>query len=76
SGTLVKTSDEVVFSRQAFEDMKSWVVTTIQNEGAVTVTGFRDHFETSRKYALAFLENLDASGVTYRDGDYRKLRVR
>jgi len=76
SGTLVKTSDEVVFSRQAFEDMKSWVVTTIQNEGAVTITGFRDHFETSRKYALAFLENLDASGVTYRDGDYRKLRVR
>ncbi|HQP07977.1 MAG TPA: SelB C-terminal domain-containing protein, partial [Anaerolineaceae bacterium] len=73
---LVKTSDEVVFSRQAFEDMKNWVVTTIQNEGAVTVTGFRDHFETSRKYALAFLEYLDASGVTYREGDYRKLRVR
>ncbi len=76
NGTLLKVSDEVIFSNQAFEDMKAWVVSTIQNEGAVTVSSFRDHFETSRKYALAFLEYLDSAGVTYRDGDYRKLRAR
>lgn len=76
NGTLVKVSDDVIFSRQAFEEMKGWVVNTIQNEGAITVSGLRDHFETSRKYALAFLEYLDAVGVTYRDGDNRKLRAR
>jgi len=34
----------------------------------------RDLFDTSRKYALAFLEYLDAKGVTRRVGDERVLR--
>ncbi len=73
-GTLVKVSDEVVFTRQAFDSMKEWVKDAINKDGAVTVVSFRDHFETSRKYALALLEYLDATGFTVRDGDYRRLR--
>jgi len=34
----------------------------------------RDLFNTSRKYAQALLEQLDQTGVTMRDGDFRKLR--
>jgi hypothetical protein len=54
--------------------MFSFVVKTITVKGALTVTSFRDAFGSSRKYTLAFLEYLDASGVTIRDGDFRKLR--
>jgi hypothetical protein len=34
----------------------------------------RDHFNTSRRYVLALLEHLDATGVTVREGDARRLR--
>jgi selenocysteine-specific elongation factor len=34
----------------------------------------RDLFDTSRKYALALLEYLDAKGITKRVGDERILR--
>jgi selenocysteine-specific elongation factor len=39
------------------------------------VAEFRDHFNSSRKYALAFLEHLDTSGVTVREGDFRRLKT-
>jgi selenocysteine-specific elongation factor len=40
----------------------------------LTVAQVRDHFTTSRKYALALMEHLDAIGVTVREGDARKLK--
>ena len=40
----------------------------------ITVAQVRDLFDTSRKYALALLEYLDAKGVTRRAGDERVLR--
>ena len=45
-----------------------------EHEPTLTVIQFRDRFNTSRKYALGFLEHLDAVGVTVREGDYRKLK--
>jgi selenocysteine-specific elongation factor len=45
----------------------------IRAEGQVTVAGIRDAFGTSRKYALALLEHLDAQRVTRRVGDARVL---
>jgi selenocysteine-specific elongation factor len=39
----------------------------------ITVAEFRDQFNTSRRYALAFLEHLDAVGITLREGDIRHL---
>jgi selenocysteine-specific elongation factor len=40
------------------------------------VAQFRDRFNTSRRYALAFLEHLDSIGVTLREGDLRRLKNR
>ncbi|MGV2434996.1 MAG UNVERIFIED_CONTAM: SelB C-terminal domain-containing protein [Anaerolineae bacterium] len=34
----------------------------------------RDHLQTSRKYALAYLEYLDRLGITTRNGDERRLK--
>ncbi len=73
NGTLIKVSEDVVFRVDDYGVMKDWVERTIESEGSLTVASFRDHFRTSRKYALAMLEHLDAIGFTYRDGDVRRL---
>ena len=44
-----------------------------QNE-KITLAEVRDLLGTSRKYAQALLEHLDAIGVTIRDGDFRRLK--
>jgi len=73
-GTLVRLNDQVLLTPQALQTMHAWVVTTIQTHGAVTVAQVRDHFNTSRKYAVALLEYLDEKRVTKRVGDARVLR--
>jgi selenocysteine-specific elongation factor len=46
----------------------------LQANRTITVAVVRDLFKTSRKYALALLEHLDAAGVTKRVGDERVLK--
>jgi selenocysteine-specific elongation factor len=45
----------------------------LKQNGTITVADVRDKFQTSRKYALALMEHLDAVGVTVREGDLRRL---
>jgi selenocysteine-specific elongation factor len=52
------------------------VVETLESGGTVTVAVLRDHFGTSRRYAQAFLEFLDAERITRRVGDERVLGSR
>lgn len=73
-GILMKVSDDVVFRAADYRAMQDWVANAIETEGSLTVASFRDHFQTSRKYALAMLEHLDTIGFTQRDGDVRRLR--
>jgi selenocysteine-specific elongation factor len=72
---LVRVSDAVLFLPGTIEVMKSWVQEAIQANGSVSLAQFRDHFQTSRKYAAAFLEYLDSIGYTLRKGDVRVLRT-
>jgi selenocysteine-specific elongation factor len=46
----------------------------LAQKGTLTAAEVRDHFNTSRRYVLAFLEYLDAQGITVRDGDARRLK--
>lgn len=73
-GELVQVSPDVVFSSQAYQQMVQGVKQMIRENETITAAEVRDHFSTSRKYALALLEYLDGSGVTIRDGDVRRLR--
>lgn len=75
-GQLVQVSPEVVFRAQDYEQMRAAVEAHFAQQETLTAAAFRDRFNTSRKYALAFLEHLDAAGVTARDGDVRRLRKR
>ena len=74
-GQLVAVSSEVVFRPQEIEAMRTWVMEHLRAHGSLTVVEFRDHYRTSRRYALAFLEYLDAQGLTRREGEARHLQT-
>ncbi len=74
SGELYQVAPEVVFRGEDFEHLRSEVRSLLERQGTLTAAQFRDHFNTSRRYALAFLEHLDSLGITVRDGDVRRLR--
>ncbi len=76
NGTLVKVSEQLVFFREAYEEMVRKVVAHVQANGKITVAEFRDVVGSSRKYALPLLEHLDDLRVTRRVGDERVLGPR
>jgi selenocysteine-specific elongation factor len=71
---LVSVSHEVVFRRQDYDKLEKETRQLLTQKGTITAAEARDHFNTSRKYILAFLEYLDAKGITVRDGDQRRLK--
>ena len=74
TGELVSVSAEVLFRKADYDAMVARVHAALSDRGQITLAEVRDMFNTSRKYAQALLEHLDATGLTRRDGDFRKLR--
>jgi selenocysteine-specific elongation factor len=72
---LVSVSSEVVFRQEDYANITAEIKRLLQQQGTLSAAQVRDHFNTSRKYALALLEHLDAIGVTVREGDVRRLRT-
>ena len=74
-GRVVRAGDTVVFAASAYRKMAdaAWSSTS-RTTGPIAVGDVRDLFGTSRKYALALLEQLDRERVTRREGDGRVLR--
>ena len=73
-GQLKQLTADVVFRDEDYQAMVAKVRAFITEKGQITVADARDLFDSSRKYMLALLEHLDATGITIRDGDFRKLR--
>src|SRR6266480_4962947 len=73
-GDIVRVSDEVAFTRSAFDSAVAIVKDIIAVSGSVTVAQLRDRMGASRRPVLALLEYLDAQRVTRRVGDARLLR--
>jgi selenocysteine-specific elongation factor len=73
-GQLKQLSSDVILRTSDYEEMVAKVRAFIAETGQMTVADARDMFDSSRKYMLALMEHLDASGVTVRDGDFRRLR--
>jgi len=71
---LKQISSEVVFTPETYQKMIVEIKEKLQDDGTITVAQARDHFGSSRKYMLAFLEKLDAEGITVREGDVRRLK--
>lgn len=72
-GLVVRTGSGIVFSRAAFEEMLERTTAFLKLHGTITLAETRDLFGTTRKYAQAFLEYLDAIHVTRRVGEARTL---
>ncbi len=73
-GRLMPVSDEVVFRWEDYQDMIAALEALLHDQETVTIAEGRDHFDSTRRYILAFLEHLDAIGLTVRLGDVRKLK--
>jgi selenocysteine-specific elongation factor len=73
-GLLVAVSADVLFDADTYRQMVDLLRAHLQSHGKVAVAEVRDLFTTSRKYALALMEHLDAIGVTRRVGDERVLK--
>lgn len=72
-GDLVRLSDDIAFTRDAFSNAVNIVKEVIAANGSVTVAQLRDRMGASRRPMLALLEHLDATKVTRRIGDQRVL---
>jgi selenocysteine-specific elongation factor len=70
---VVKVSDNVVFAITSYNEIVDRIVGHIKSKGKINVGEVKDMFSTSRKYAIALLEHLDAQKVTRRTGDERVL---
>jgi selenocysteine-specific elongation factor len=70
---VVDTGGGVVYDPEVYRDMVRRVLDHIGTNGSISLAETRDMFDTSRKYAQAFLEHLDATHLTRRVGDTRVL---
>jgi selenocysteine-specific elongation factor len=68
---LVKISDDLVFHRNALEDLRQRMSSEKTKSSKIDVARFKDLTGVSRKYAIPLLEYLDRERVTRRVGDER-----
>jgi selenocysteine-specific elongation factor len=73
NGDLVAVSAEVVFRKKDYDEMVTGVRRILQDQGEIKLAEVRDQFHTSRRFVQAFLEHLDAMGMTRRLGESRVL---
>ncbi|MEI7987624.1 MAG: selenocysteine-specific translation elongation factor [Chloroflexota bacterium] len=74
SDEFVPVSPEVVFRKGDYEQIRTRIVRFLEQNNTITVAQARDLLDTSRRYVLAVLEYFDSTGLTIRDGDFRRLR--
>ncbi len=73
-GQLIKLSEDVLLLAETYRSGVEQIRAQLGVQKTLTVAQVRDLFNTSRKYALALMEHLDAQGITKRVGDERMLR--
>jgi selenocysteine-specific elongation factor len=74
SGELVRIEAGVLLHRDALEMAAEKIRKYLSKVQKATVSDLKSHLGTTRKYAVPLLTYFDTSGLTERDGDYRKLR--
>ena len=75
-GQLVELGKNLFGTSEVAEGVLEEVKSICREQGEISLAGFRDRMQTSRKYAQAWLEYADAAGVTSRTGDVRVLTRR
>jgi selenocysteine-specific elongation factor len=75
-GVLVKVKEDLYYDRETVEKLKDELVAYILEKGEISTPAFKDMTGASRKYVIPLIEHFDATNVTIRVGDIRKLRKR
>jgi len=75
-GRLVRLPDGLAVPQDAYAAALQIVIEGCRANGRFTLAELRDATGTSRRYAQALLERMDADGITRRVEDYRVLRRR
>jgi len=70
-GILVKVGEDVFLHRDSHQAMRERVVAHFQKQPGINVGTMKELFGVSRKYAIPYLEHLDAIRITRRQGDER-----
>ena len=73
-GRLIRVSEDLYYHPEAVREGTNRLREYCAVHGEVTAAAFRDLIGASRKFAIAFLDWCDRTGVTVRIGDVRKLR--
>lgn len=73
-GRLLRIGGDVLLRSADFAAMVEGIQAHLRTHGAITLAETRDRFQTSRKYAQAVLEEMDARRITRREGEARVLR--
>lgn len=75
-GSLVRIIDTVYVTASVHQKMIECLKSFYCKKSDMTVAEFRDILNTTRKYALPFLEYLDSNKITLRVGDIRKFLLK
>jgi len=76
AGRAIRVSKNLHYHPEAIGEVRRRVIAAAERHGgAVTLAQVRDELSTSRKFAQALLEHLDASKVTIRRGDEHVVRA-
>ncbi len=73
-GRFIRIADDLFIHTQIFEEIVNSLTDYLQKNDIITVAEFRELAQTSRKYAVPFLEYCDGQGLTIREGNHRRLR--
>ncbi len=74
-GRFIRIGDDLFIHTEMFERIVSSLTDYLKKNDIITVAEFRELAQTSRKYAVPFLEYCDGKGLTIREGNHRRLRI-
>jgi selenocysteine-specific elongation factor len=75
-GSAIRVARNLHFDAAALDGLVARVVAICERDGSATIASVRDELGTSRKYAQAILEHMDAAKITLRRDDEHVLRRR
>ncbi|MYA71487.1 selenocysteine-specific translation elongation factor [Candidatus Poribacteria bacterium] len=75
-GQFIKIADNFFIHKTVFENVSELLTAHLRENETITVAEFREAAQTSRKYAVPFLEYCDSQNLTVRDDNIRRLHPR
>ena len=73
-GVLIKVKEELYFHSRVIDELRNELVSYLKANGEIDTPQFKEMTGASRKYTIPLIEFFDATKVTIRIGDVRRLR--